>query len=119
MSEPALRAPEYLKIAASLIGEHGWCGSNADPISQDGPPGLNLTQAAMWAVGGVGCLPRNLTEEQSERVAEVVDHYEGPLGFDAPLGECEQGLAGVSAANVACELLLAAVRYESALVDVA
>lgn len=118
MSEPALRAPDYIKIASSLIAEYGWCGSNADPIGEDGPPGLNLARAAVWSVGGVGCLARDLTPEQSDSVAEVVDHFEGPLGFDAPLGCCEQRLAGVSAANVACELLLAAVRYESALVDV-
>jgi hypothetical protein len=70
-------------------------------------------------VGGVGCLPRDLTPEQSERVAEVLDHLEAPTGFGAPIGECEQNFAGVSAANVATELLIVAVRYEASLVDVA
>jgi hypothetical protein len=42
VSEPALRAPDYIKITASLISEHGWCGSNADPIGNDQPLCLNL-----------------------------------------------------------------------------
>jgi hypothetical protein len=119
LSEPALRAPAYIKIAAGLISEHGWCGSRMDPIANDKPMGLNLTRAATWAVGGVHCLARDLTPEQAEHVAEVMDHLEAPLGFGVPVFGAEKDLAGVSAANVALELLLMAVRYELSLVDVA
>lgn len=119
MSEPALRAPDYIKITAALIAEHGWCGSSVDPIGTDGPPGLNMARAVMWAVGGVRCLARDLTPEQGERVDEVLEHIEAPLGLGMPVSVYEREFAGVSAKNVAFELLVCAVRYESSLVVVA
>lgn len=118
MSEPALRAPDYIKAAAAFIAEYGWCGSNVDPIGQDAPPGLNLSRAVMWAVGGQGCLARDLVDDQSDRVSEVLDHIEGPLGLGMSVSAYEQQFAGVSARNVAFELLVAAVRYEGSLVVV-
>jgi hypothetical protein len=118
VSEPDLRAPDYIKIAAQLISEHGWCGSNVDPIGHDCPQGLHLTRAAMWAVGGVGCQPRDLSTDQTERLAEVLDHLEAPLGLGMAVGEYERHAAGVSPQSVAFELLVAAVRYEGSLVSV-
>lgn len=117
-SDPRLRAPDYIKIAAGLITEHGWCGSNADPIGHDQPPGLTLATAAIWAVGGAGCQPRDLTPEQSERVAEVLDHVEDRLGLGVSVGEYERHAAGASPHSVAFELLVAAVRIEMGLIPV-
>lgn len=118
MSEPALRAPDYIKTAAAFIAEYGWCGSNADPIGQDAPPGLTLTRAVLWAVGGQGYLARDLSDIQSDQVSEVLDHLEAPMGLGMTITAYEQEFAGVSARNVAFELLVAAVRYEGSLVVV-
>lgn len=114
----ALRAPDYMKIVASLIAAHGWCGDASDPIAGDGPAGLNLTRAAMWAVGGQGCHPRDLTDAQAEMLAEVLDHLEADRGLGRSVDEYERATAGTRGDLVAWEIAIAAWRYETDLAAV-
>lgn len=115
----ALRAPDYIKITASLIAAHGWCGSIHDPIGSDSPLGLDLSRAVLWAVAGEGARPRDLDELQGARVDEVLEHLEGPRGLNMSVVEYEREFAGTSAQNIAWELAIVALRYETDLAAVA
>lgn len=115
----APRAPEYIKITASLIADHGWCGSIHDPIASGSPVGLDLTRAALWAVGGKGARPRDLDEVQEARVDELIEHLEAERGLGMSVTAYERKFAGVSADLVSWEILLAAMRYEADLAPAA
>jgi hypothetical protein len=75
-----LTAPEVIREAAKLIGEHGWLASaSTGKAPQIGPCGLNLTQAVCWAVHKQPCRAIDLSELESVHVAEVLDHLEEGL----------------------------------------
>lgn len=112
----ALRAPDYIKIMARLIADHGWCGDGVERESEHAPAGLDLAHAALWAVGGEGCRPRNLKPGDDDRVAEILDHLEDPRGLNMSVVDYEHKYAGVSADLIAWDIAIAAWRYETALV---
>lgn len=115
----ALRAPDYIKIAARLIAAHGWCSASLFNVADGAPTGLNLARAVVWAVAGRPCAPRDLTPAEAERVDEVLDHLEGPRGLGMEVSEYERAFASASAPNVAWEIELAGWRYETLLAPAA
>lgn len=109
----ALRAPDYIRIMSRLVAAHGWCGSAASLQMRKPGQGLTLAGAAIWAVSGRECLARNISGDEAERVADVIDHLEAEKGLDMSITEYGRRFAGANALNVSWEILLSAIRYET------
>ncbi len=81
-------APEILREAASLITKKGFGLMRGNTIAdQLGIFGINLSTAVCWAIHGEGCRPRDLSSQESEHVAEVLDQLEDELHMQIDLYE--------------------------------
>jgi hypothetical protein len=100
-------AVQLIRREADLIKGQPWYGQE----SSDGyiRPYLNLTNAAIWALVGRIVPPRDLTQNQAEQLAELLDHLEEDLG---DLWDWERRHAGDSSLDVASELRKTALRFE-------
>lgn len=99
-------APALIKAAARLITEYGWINS---------PGGLNVSQAVLQAVGGVGIRPRDLDSIGVALVDEVLSHLEAAHGWGMAVTEYESVHADVSAELIAWDMVIVAWRYETQL----
>lgn len=100
-------AVTIIRREADLIERHGWCRKIADNLAaRRGIFGLNLSLAACWAVHGEPCQPKELTEAESAKVAEILDIIEA--GLRMRLLDYEAKYADALAAHVANDLRLVA-----------
>lgn len=72
--------------------------------------GLTLSAATCWAVHGCLCRPRDLSELESEWVAEVLDCLEA--GFAMSIAEYERQFSTAFPTNIAAELRMIAWNLE-------
>lgn len=100
------QAPAFIRQAATLIERHGYRGEYAELYS----PGLDVTTAVRMAIAGHNVAPRDLTTQQAEHLAEVLDHLDADLG--CPVVVWERIHAADRGEHVAWRLRMAARRYE-------
>lgn len=79
--------PDMIRRAAKLIDEHGWLMLHGETATQMGIPGIGITTAVRWAVRDDRCEARDLTDEESALVVEILECLEIRLGMAISLYE--------------------------------